>query len=139
MQTLAKPAPKDLASIDARCYDKRVPYNADGIPSAQEAHLRFGPRWRVLRQVAYGQHESIATLELASIYKADLEHYGLHPALMDISTGYAMHLIEGYKPEEVWVPVNYGSVCVYGKLPGSVRSWVRSRPTDNVAAEFAVF
>lgn len=139
MQAVPKPAPIDLAAIDARCTEKRVPYNADGIPSAQEAHLRFGPRWRVLRQVAYGTHESLATLELASIYKADTAHYGLHPALMDISTGYAMHLIEGYKPEEMWVPVSYGSVRVHGKLPPSVRSWVRSRPENKVSADFAVF
>ena len=139
LQALDKPAPIDLAAVEARCTEKRVPYNQDGIPSAQEAHLRFGPRWRVLRQVAYGQHESIATLELADVYKGDLEHYGLHPALMDISTGYGMHLIEGYKPEEVWVPVNYGSVRVHGKLPGSVRSWVRSRPENKVTADFAVF
>jgi acyl transferase domain-containing protein/thioesterase domain-containing protein/acyl carrier protein len=139
MEAMQRPAAVDLAAIDARCTDKRVPYNADGIPSAQEAHLRFGPRWRVLRQVAYGKHESIATLELANIFKADLEHYGLHPALMDISTGYAMQLIEGYKQEEVWVPVNYGSVRVYGRLPGSVRSWVRGRPTNTATSDFAVF
>jgi acyl carrier protein len=65
--------------------------------------------------------------------------------LVDIATGYAMHLIEGYKQEEVWVPVSYGSVRVHGRLPASVRSWVRIRPSTQpkngspVPQDFAVF
>jgi acyl transferase domain-containing protein/thioesterase domain-containing protein len=129
----------DLAAIDARCTERRVPFTAAGFPSPQEAQIRFGPRWRVLRQVAYGDQEALATLELAPKYVADLEHYGLHPALVDIATGYAMYLIDGYKTEEVWVPVSYGSVRVHGKLPQSIRSWVRGRPTNKNNADFAVF
>ncbi len=141
MHTVPDAATIDLQAIDARCHERRVPYVAQGIPSPQEAHLRFGPRWRVLRQVAYGKNEALATLELAPKYVADLEHYGLHPALVDIATGYAMHLIDGYKQEEVWVPVSYGSVRVHGKLPASVRSWVRMRPPSRSpqAQDFAVF
>src|SRR5690606_3262296 len=57
MHGLQRPERLDLKAIDARCQVQRTPRQPLGIPSPQEAHLRFGPRWRVLQQVSYGQGE----------------------------------------------------------------------------------
>ncbi|MFD1807687.1 hypothetical protein ACFSHQ_04525 [Gemmobacter lanyuensis] len=39
----------------------------------------------------------------------------MHPALMDLATGWAMGLIAGYRPDHLWVPVSYGRVRVWGR------------------------
>jgi acyl transferase domain-containing protein/thioesterase domain-containing protein/acyl carrier protein len=133
---LAAPAPIDLAALAARCPDRRA---ADGeaLRSPQEAHLRFGPRWRVLRSTALGAGEGLAELRLPDAFRAD--GCLLHPALLDLATGWAMELIEGYAPTNLWVPVSYRSVRVHAPLPAQVFSWVRSRPDNRADGPFASF
>src|SRR6185295_1575286 len=84
----------DVASVAARC-GKRIDRDDNGIASGQEKHLRFGPRWRSLREAAYGEGEALGRLELPQAFSSDLASYALHPALLDVATGFAMDLIEG--------------------------------------------
>ncbi|MCB2015999.1 MAG: KR domain-containing protein, partial [Hydrogenophaga sp.] len=129
----------DVSALQARCLDQFAEDEA-GLRSPQEVHLNFGPRWRVLRSVAYGDGEGIARLELPSAFEADLEHgYLLHPALLDLATGWAMRLIKDYEADHLWVPVSYRSVRVHRTLPGSVWSWVRNAQDNRADAPFAVF
>ncbi len=122
---LAPPEPLDLRAIEARCTGA-AEADGRGLPSAQEAHLRFGPRWRVLRAYAYGAGEGLARLALDAAFHGDLEAgYRLHPALLDIATGWAMELVPGYDGTHLWVPVAYGRVRVHGRLPAEIVSWVR--------------
>ncbi|MEY8829329.1 beta-ketoacyl synthase N-terminal-like domain-containing protein [Sedimentitalea sp. XS_ASV28] len=131
----------DIAAIRERCPDR-----ADGqgaaLPSAQAGHLNFGPRWNVLRDTALGAQEGIARLSLDPAYQSDLDAgYLLHPALLDIATGWAMQLIEGYRSAHLWVPIAYDTVRVLHPLPGEITSWVRGHPdnrTDNPIARFDV-
>lgn len=131
----------DIAAIEARCADQ-----TDGrgktLPSAQAGHLNFGPRWNVLRETAYGEGEGIARLSLDDAYRGDLDDgYLLHPALLDIATGWAMNLIEGYKSAHLWVPIAYEAVRVLRPLPAEVFSWVQSHKdnrSDNPVARFDV-
>jgi len=130
----------DLAEIDARCQRSRSDVNPEGHKSGQEHHVAFGPRWRVLRQVFYGQSEALAELELPDAFASDQPAYGLHPALLDYSTGYAMELIDGYtEGEALWVPVSYGRFAVYDTLPKRVFSWVRNHSENRDETEFATF
>ncbi|MEM7236197.1 MAG: beta-ketoacyl synthase N-terminal-like domain-containing protein [Pseudomonadota bacterium] len=140
---MAVPAPLDVAAIEARCAGRRVPEGAQedpsGIRSPQEEHLTFGPRWRVLRTMSYGTGEGIARLALPAAFHGDLEEgYLLHPALLDLATGWAMELIAGYQPDTLWVPVSYGAVRVFRALPAEIRSWVRGG-ADRPDAPFATF
>ncbi len=133
------PAAVDLAAIEARCPDK-VADDPDGHRSPQEAHLQFGPRWRVLRSMAYGTDEGLAKLALPVAFRGDLsEGYQLHPALLDLATGWAMKLISGYKGANLWVPVSYGKAAVYRPLPGEVYSHVRHAPSNDMDSGFASF
>ncbi len=128
----------DLAGIAARC--ARVTEDPRGIRSPQEEHLNFGPRWRVLHRMAMGQGEGLAMLTLPLAAQMDLaQGWLMHPALLDIATGWAMGLIEGYRPDHLWVPVSYGRVRVWGPLPARLHSWVRNAAANRGEGPVAVF
>lgn len=135
----ASPAPVDLTAIAARC-TRDVETDARGLRSPQEEHLRFGPRWRVLRRRAYGEGEGLAELALPDAFRSEpAQGYLIHPALMDLATGWAMGLIAGYRPDHLWVPVSYGSVRVHAPLTAEIRSWVRNAAQNRVEDSFARF
>ena len=129
----------DIAALTARCPQHHAADPA-GLRSPQEEHLNFGPRWRVLHSVAYGENEGIARLQLPAAFHGDLqEGFMLHPALLDLATGWAMRLIAGYAPDHLWVPVSYREVRVHKPLPAHIWSWVRNAQDNRADAPFAVF
>lgn len=137
MGALPAPARLDVAALVARC--GREVQEGEGLPTAQEAHLAFGPRWRVLNRVALGNGEGVAHLALPQAFRGDLERgYVLHPALMDLATGWAMGLIAGYQARALWVPVSYGRVRVYRALPAEIVSHVRIAPAETGFASFDI-
>ena len=127
MRKLLPVVPIDTAQIGARCGASRTPADTDGLQSLQEKHLRFGPRWRVLKRAAFGSGEAYGELSLSAAFSEDAVEWKLHPAVMDLATGFAMDLIDGYNGDRLWVPVSYRSIKVHGSLPNPVRSWVRLR------------
>jgi len=138
-------APAELSisikDIQDRCRRYVSPSNPGGIKTGQEEHLKFGPRWRVLHQYAVGEGEAIAELALPDAYIDDLQDYGIHPALLDLATGYAMDLIEGYDSKQgLWVPLSYKRFNMYGRLPKRVFSWIRGEglKASNEIAQFDV-
>jgi len=136
----ATPAPLNLREIAQRCPKIIVAPAGTALPSAQAAHLHFGPRWQVLQETAFGKGEGLARLELPASATADLQQgFDLHPALLDIATGWAMALIDNYKSENLWVPMSYGMVRVFRPLGTNVTSWVRNAATNNSADEIAEF
>src|SRR5690606_2471445 len=92
MHPLAPAAPLDVEAIEQRCITRVLPEDPSGIRTPQEAHLSFGPRWRVLRRGALGAREGIAHLALPDAFGREVGELGLHPALLDIATGWAMDL-----------------------------------------------
>ncbi len=110
-----------------------VPELGDGMASPQEAHLAFGPRWRVLRSRSIGAGEGLARLTLPTAFRAEPDQgWLIHPALMDLATGWAMGLISSYRPDHLWVPVSYGAVRVLRPLPADIVSHIRNA-ADNRA------
>lgn len=128
----------DLAAIAPRMGP--AVEDAKGIRSPQEEHLAFGPRWRVLHRMALGKAEGLATLTLPLAAQKDLaQGWLMHPALLDLATGWAMGLIENYRPDHLWVPVSYGRVRVWGPIPARVQSWVRNAAANRGEGPVAVF
>ena len=127
----------DAAAIAARCPDRRT---GPGLESPQAAQMRFGPRWQVLQSMALGNGEGLAHLALPERFAADMDAgFVLHPALLDIATGWAMALIPGYGARHLWVPLSYGTVRVHGPLPPRIVSHARLRAgSDPGFAEFDV-
>ncbi|WP_166418521.1 type I polyketide synthase [Cochlodiniinecator piscidefendens] len=136
LSSIDPPAPVNIAEVMERCPDV-----TDGLQkSPQEVHLNFGPRWSVLQKTAYGTNEGIARLALPDDLRSDIDAgFLLHPALMDIATGWAMKLIDGYTATHLWVPLSYGSVDVYRTLPDTVYSWVRNASHNTSQDETARF
>ncbi|MGX0902378.1 acyl transferase domain-containing protein/thioesterase domain-containing protein/acyl carrier protein [Roseovarius sp. MBR-79] len=119
------PAPRDIHSIRLGM-ENWEQASTDPLPSPQEAHLDFGPRWRVLHALGFNAGEGLAHLRLPAEAQGDLaKGHLLHPALMDIATGWAMGLIEGYDGSDLWVPMSYGAVRVHAPLGQDVRSIAR--------------
>ncbi len=138
--SLTAPEPLDVTAIVARCEAPVEAGDLGWIASPQEAHLNFGPRWRVLQSTAFGDGEGIATLTLPEAAADDpAAGYLLHPGMMDLATGWAMKLIKGYAAQHLWVPVSYRSVKVYAPLPAQVVSWVRNASDNTSDSDIASF
>src|SRR5690606_5498413 len=123
----------DVAAVEARC-PKRGPRH-----TKQEDHLQFGPRWQVVDQVRLGDGVAVAQLTLPDALTADLGQIALHPALVDLGTGFAMDLVGDYTGDRLWVPISYERISVHGPLPQHVTSVVEVRPGSTEASGFARF
>ena len=126
LRAMQPPTDFDLAMHDAACGAPTKAAPQAWLPSPQEAHLRFGPRWRVVREVRIANGKAAAHVALSSEYAAETGRYRLHPAALDLATGFAMKLIPGYDGSRLWVPLAYRSVRVFGRLPAEYRSCVTS-------------
>ena len=117
---------KNIQEIAARCTLGEVRYGVMEQETKQELYLDFGPRWKNLRQVCYGENEVLAMLELPEQFGDDLGTFTLHPALMDLATSAGLPLVEGYETsDDFYVPLSYKKVEVYGRLPRRIYSHVR--------------
>jgi acyl transferase domain-containing protein/thioesterase domain-containing protein/acyl carrier protein len=115
-----------VAAVDLEAISNRLDAveEQDGahMPTPQEAHLRFGPQWQVLRARQMSQGEGLARLTLDTPLEAEQI---LHPGLMDLATGWAIGLAPAYDGSDLWVPMSYGAITVYAALPSEIYSWVR--------------
>jgi acyl transferase domain-containing protein/thioesterase domain-containing protein len=142
---LTDPASKqlDLGAARARCPRRLVGDGGVGdgaLRLRQSALLKFGARWQVMEQARFGSQEAVADLVLPAAFGSDVDSFALHPALLDIATGFALPLIDGYaESDAVYVPLGYGAVRVYGRLPARIVSHVRSAPGNQVERETARF
>ncbi len=135
-----------IANVSSQIYPEKIaarlptPEFGQGLPSAQEAHLSFGNRWRVIRSRSLGVREGLARLTLPADFSSEPnDGWLLHPALMDMATGWAMGLIEGYQPDHLWVPVSYSMVRVLRPLPADIISHVRCADGNHAAGASARF
>ena len=131
----------DVARIRGVCNARARTTENGALRSAQEDHLSFGARWKVLRSHAYGRGEAIAKLSLGDSFVTDVENgFIVHPALLDIATGFAMELIDTYAPAaSLWVPMTYGKIRIHTTLPTAIWSHVRLRSTPDLGPGYASF
>jgi thioesterase domain-containing protein/NADP-dependent 3-hydroxy acid dehydrogenase YdfG/acyl carrier protein len=119
----------DLESIKLRCTDAQQAWPQH---PRQEEHFRFGPRWRAVKHIAFGQRECLASLELPKEFQSEVRDYYLHPSLLDAATGVALFLVPGCdKSGDLLLPFSYKRVTIYSSLPARIYSHARSRPLDS--------
>ncbi|MCP1167183.1 SDR family NAD(P)-dependent oxidoreductase, partial [Limimaricola sp. ASW11-118] len=119
------PGDIDLAAIAARMGP------SEPLVLPQQDHLDFGAQWQVTGEARRGAREGLARLRLPPEATAGMP---LHPGLLDIATGWAIDLIEGYDPGQLWVPAGYGVMRIHAPLPGRIVSHARlARQEDGVA------
>jgi acyl transferase domain-containing protein len=136
-----QPQPLDTAPIAKRCDRARRADGGSALRTAQEDHIRFGSRWSVLKSVALGHGEALAELELNGAYHGDLSGGVLvHPALLDIATGFAIELTREYDPAAVlWAPVAYERILLHRPLPTKIVSWARLNDASEFGDGYAAF
>ncbi|HET6327101.1 MAG TPA: SDR family NAD(P)-dependent oxidoreductase, partial [Planctomycetaceae bacterium] len=133
------PANRALDQIAARCRTRVLTFD-DEHRTEQERFLDFGPRWRCLKSLALGENEALAQLELAPELAGDPADYRLHPGLLDLATGSALYLIDGYGPESpLYFPIAYKRAVVYRALPAKFFSYIRARRDQAAPHEVATF
>ena len=136
VSTFDGPTPElvDLEEIIARC-PTHISLLRGG--TGDTSFVDFGPRWQNLRSVRYGRREALLELSLSPQFVSDLEHYLLHPAMLDIATGGAQRLIPGFNPDtDFYVPVVYGRLRLFRAMPERILSHVRLRPDSGHGAAF---
>ncbi len=135
-----QPAPADgnVEAIRARCRLRRIDFGDHR--TRQERYFDFGPRWRNLQSLHIGENEAIADLHLGQDFLNDLKTWFLHPALLDLATGSALYLIQGYEESEaLYLPLSYKRITFYRPVPALFYSHIRSRQTTAAQRETAAF
>ena len=114
----------DLEEIKRRCPRETTIVTPAEQPDAY--FIAFGPRWNISGQISWGEHEGLAFLELPEAYAADLTAYPLHPALLDMATGFLLTEEEG-----AFLPFSYERLRIQAPLPRRLYSHCRySDPTQ---------
>jgi NADPH:quinone reductase-like Zn-dependent oxidoreductase/acyl carrier protein len=92
-----------------------------GWQTLQEEVTEFGPRWHNLKRMSFATDQGLAMLELPDDLVAETGRYKLHPALLDMATGF-MCIKDQFHHG---LPFSYKSVRVKGPLPAKVYSYIR--------------
>lgn len=112
----------DLKGLRERCNDREI---VVGETERNRINERgFGARWHSVKRVYLGTNEILASLELAEEFSADLEKYKLHPALLDVATGFAQFYVAD---KENYLPLSYGNLKIKGPLPRNIYSYVSGK------------
>ena len=137
--TKKPPAACNLTEIIAKCHRRTINFD-DAHRTRQEKYFDFGPRWRNLKTLHVGEGEGLAELELRQDLSDDVSAYGIHPALLDLATGSALYLIDGYEESQnLYLPFSYKRIRVYRQLPAKLYSHIRSRQEITSQREIATF
>jgi acyl transferase domain-containing protein/thioesterase domain-containing protein/acyl carrier protein len=116
----------DLDAIRMRCTSHGQVENGQLV----QHFMDFGPRWGSVTRIDLGQREALVSLELPAAFVEDLEHFHLHPAMLDLATGGAQAIIPDFDPHGMfYVPLAYGRVLIRRPLTQRVFSHVRLRDT----------
>lgn len=115
----------DLDAVRARCEQQVA--TRDGF--LDQDFVAFGPRWQNLAHVRRGDREAVLELALGAPFAADLPVLGFHPALLDMATGAAQWLIDGFDQQrDFLVPFGYDRIVIRGPVTARCTSHVRLRP-----------
>ena len=133
------PANQNVREIQARCSLRRIDFD-DQHRTRQERFFDFGSRWRNLQTLRIGEREALADLQLGQDSRADLPAWFLHPALLDMATGSALYLIQGYEESEaLYLPLSYKRMTFYRPMPAQVYSHIRCRQENTAQRDVATF
>jgi acyl transferase domain-containing protein/thioesterase domain-containing protein/acyl carrier protein len=131
-----------LANLRSRLSLRHVVFEEGRQVLPQDRALSFGPRWKVLRNMRFGEGEALASLCLPARFAGDLAELALHPGLLDMASGFAFGLVDGASESgaRVRVPLGYERVRVFGTLQAELQAFVRCRAYDPLsgAATFDV-
>lgn len=121
-----EPPVHSLAEFEDRCDAERLDFSADDADigdsefATQVAHLT--PHWSCFRESRFGDQKGMSRLALNDDCRDDVDAWHLHPALLDMATGFpAMHQNVAQR-----LPFSYQRVRIYRSLPTEIVSFARS-------------
>jgi acyl transferase domain-containing protein/thioesterase domain-containing protein/acyl carrier protein len=125
----------DIHAVAQRC-TTRVDIRNEGF--LNQDFMIFGPRWGNIRSIHSGVGEALLHLELPPRFASDLPELAFHPALMDMATGAAQHLLPGFDvARDFYAPFAYERIRIFGPLVQRCWSHVRLDPATK--GDIAVF
>lgn len=104
-----------IAAIDAIA-ERSTPVSSPGQPIGETLRGRlalFGPRWQCLSRLR-GDARDRADIALPPDFAGADADYRLHPALLDVATGFAV--LDREQRSEL-LPTGYRRIAIYGPLP----------------------
>ncbi|NEQ29719.1 MAG: SDR family NAD(P)-dependent oxidoreductase, partial [Leptolyngbya sp. SIO4C5] len=125
---------QSITAIAAQCQQQAIVIAPEAAASGSGRLAEFGPRWTNLQQIQVGQHQALATLELPASFRDDLDAYSLHPALLDLATGFMRRVYGG-----VYLPFSYRQLIVKRSLPSHIYSYVQACPQPETPTETLTF
>jgi thioesterase domain-containing protein/NADP-dependent 3-hydroxy acid dehydrogenase YdfG/acyl carrier protein len=136
----APPATRvDRAAIIARCDEREIVFD-EQHRTKQELYFDFGPRWHCLNWLKIGKGEGLAELQLDSRFAADCSTFLMHPTLLDLATGCALYLTDGYESSaDLHLPLSYKKISVYHPFPSRIFSHMRARQENVLHGEVETF
>jgi acyl transferase domain-containing protein/aryl carrier-like protein len=120
----------DLDAISERC-GKEVDLSRGNVIASG-----LGPRWQCVKSLRLGSDELFASIELPAEFSSDLEHYKLHPAIIDVVTGAAkQYLADGAS----YLPLSYKKVSIRAPLSRRVYAHAKAGVDNQQRQEVLTF
>ncbi len=129
------PTARNLKSLASACAERVIPVQGtlDFLSAKDKTFLGFGRRWENVRTLRLGQTQALFELELPAECRDDLAIMGLHPALLDMSTGPTNGALLGAMGERgmlvledaFYLPLSYARLSFLRALPAQVFSHSR--------------
>jgi NAD(P)-dependent dehydrogenase (short-subunit alcohol dehydrogenase family)/acyl carrier protein len=130
------PKSLDIAALEAAC-SKGERQVGDGVDSLiRPGIVTPGPRWNNLRRIRLGERQAMAWLELPREFRADLEDFPLHPAVLDSATSLLVGASSG---DDAYLPFSYGRIVIYKPLTPQITVHARAGEGTKKNANSLVF
>jgi amino acid adenylation domain-containing protein len=114
----------DINSIITKCNKKEIEVRREDMGAEKLSFVGTGPRWNNLKKVYIGEDEALTVLELSEEFLGDLELMKLHPAVMDVATGF----VQRFVGDGNYLPLAYEKLSV--KAGMAVRMYGYARFKD---------
>lgn len=133
------PVKLDVQAAFDRCEAPELQEDGTFEPDEETVpFLQFGRRWINLHATAFGDGEALGDFRLDEPYHGDLGDYGMHPAMLDRATGFAV--FKAGAPGAHYLPFAYNRIRVFAPLQSRVISHVRFEPGDEfVSSNVSIF
>jgi non-ribosomal peptide synthase protein (TIGR01720 family) len=121
----------DLDELIGRCNVREV-FVAD-----EERDPDLGPRWQNIKKVYIGKGEILVLFELDEVFAGDLEHFKLHPSLLDRAAGTGMIYFEDI--EGLYLPLSYKQLTMRRPIPRKIFALIKYNEDENSKKETVTF
>jgi acyl transferase domain-containing protein len=112
-----------LSTILERCQLRKKVFDGSRPETREDAYYFLGVRWNCLKWLQIGNNEAVTFMDLPAEFLPDLNHFKLHPAMLDWATTFALHIFEDYESSHwMYIPFSYKRLVMHQPLPSKFYS-----------------